>query len=513
MSDKVLNLKKKNGLWSRLGIVLLCISGAVLSRLLAFPQTVENPLVSNDFIQGPVGIAIGCIAAVLFWLCVSRKTKLFETRPDKIILLLSGLTALITVRKGCIDCGFPVIYSAISLIAVWAGIYLVAVFIRKLYQSLTEDKDDRKFLIIASLAVSAAVIIFYSASDRLYQQYDLVYSMDGGWVFNNMYPMLNYYDVRHPVISIFYYPIYCFCFYFLKVFHAYSVTGLAILLQMVHVQMWLLTALLLSHISGNKWVKYLYLASGPVMLFMFFFEKFAILVFLLVLTVYLIKQNNPVYIATIAAASGSILTSCVIAAGILFIRKVSWKDKWKAILKAVVFTIIFFIAFGRLGTVLNGLPEAEAMKGFLGQLTVRQKLYSYLNMIGSSLISISPDIQADRVWWLGLTDTFNIVGFLSLIMCVYMIIKDRNRIDIQISTGWMIFSFVLVFFAGWSISESPLFAVYFSWALILIGSHFLERLLTHFCDEKRLYLTVIITIAALNLSTTLPVIFAAMRLV
>jgi hypothetical protein len=231
-----------------------------------------------------------------------------------------------------------------------------------------------------------------------------------------------------------------------------------------------------------------------------------------VLTVYLIRKEDCAYVWSVACATGSILTSCVIAAVILLDSRQRFIDRLAGFFKSAAITVLFFMAFGRFGTIMNGVPQAQRMKLFLGALTKGEKCRSYLNMIGSSFVSITPEYQGDRIWWTGLTTTVNIPAVIVLLICAYIMIRDWRRSDIRASLLWIVFSFVLVYITGWSITESPLFAVYFSWAFMLPVGRGLERLAGRMKDRQIICYACIAAMAALNAGTTLPVVFAAMKM-
>lgn len=479
--------------------VLLAISGVSLSILNNFGRT------------GVKGMITGGILSVAFWVYSARKIK--NVSVDWTLAGIAVVISVVTLRRASLQYSLPVILAVASFLTTVIAVYAVIECVKQIYRNLIQNCDDKRFMILSSFILSVCVIVLYSISDQLYQQYDKVFSMDGGWVFNNMYPCLNYYDIRHPVISIIYYPVFCSAYFFLRIIGAYSVTNIAILIQLVHVQLWILTAVMLGKITDSRWTKYIYIVSGPILLNVFFFEKFSLLVFLLVVTVYLIKENDDRYVASIAVCSGSILTSCVIAFGILLNKGLTIKNRVRDLCLSVVYTMLFFAAFGRVGTLVHALPEMYAMRGFLGTLSWKERIYSYLNMIGSSLISITSDITPDRIWWVGLTTSINGLSIILIVISLWIIVINRRETIIQIASIWLLLSVILVLIAGWSISESPLFAVYFSWALIVIIIKGMQKIakITKL-EEKKLFVPTTVIMFGLNMGTTLPVVFSTIGL-
>lgn len=128
-------------------------------------------------------------------------------------------------------------------------------------------------------------------------------------------------------------------------------------------------------------------------------------------------------------------------------------------------------------------------------------------MIGSSFISISPDIQAKRIWWAGLTTALNYLAFIIIILVILGWIRSRNKLEVRISAGWMLFSVILIVIAGWSITESPLFAIYFSWALMILVQNGLFCFRKVF-PEKPMFIACCAIMLAFNASTTFQVVFS-----
>ncbi|WP_454995665.1 hypothetical protein [Bulleidia extructa] len=444
------------------------------------------------------------IVSFIFWMYGSK--GIGERKIEITPLLLSIGMALATLKKAWRTYSIPHIYLMMGSLAMLVGIYVLIDFLKSLFFELI-DEENRKCYVWASIITLVLIVLFYSWKNQLFQQYDVVYSMDGGWVFNKMYPKLTYYDIRHPLISILYFPIYSFCSCILKLFQALNVTNLAIMIQAIQVQWMIMTAFMLSKITNNRWVKYLYMVSGPFVIHVFFFEKFSLLVFLLVLAVYFYQTQDHKAKIAVALATGSILTSCVIAIGCLLDNRKKFLARIVELGKTILFSLSFFVTFGKVHSLLHGYSEINSMRGYLGIISLKEKIYSYLNMIGSSFISISPDIQAKRIWWAGLTTALNYLAFIIIILVVLGWIRSRNKLEVRISAGWMLFSVILIVIAGWSITESPLFAIYFSWALMILVQNGLFCFRKVF-PEKPMFIACCAIMLAFNASTTFQVVFS-----
>lgn len=443
------------------------------------------------------------VTSFLFWFYSSK--GLFVNRIDKLIVLITIFVTLSTGRMLSAKYGILNLYVIGGGLAAGVAIYRVGKLIKELMRQLLDG--NFKFYVVASLATAFSVLVIYSLTDQLYQQYDIVYSMDSGWVFNNMYPDPRYYDIRHPLINIVYFPIYASCYFVLKSIGAYSELSISILIQIFHTQLFIISAMMLSDITQSKWTKWIYICSAPIILNLLFFEKFSIIVFLIILTVWLLKHNDKRSETSIAVATGTIMTSCVITGFILLDRTKKIRNRITESAICAVYSIAFFISFGRIHTIINGYSEATEMSTFLVSLPIKAKIYSYLNMIGASEFSIASQIENDKVGWVGLTSNINLGAVLMFVLGTIAAVTYYKKFETRVSILWLVFSAVLVLYKGWSIGESPLFAIYFSWAVVILT----EQGISYFYKwvrEDVVCTTWCALMAIINLGITLPIIFS-----
>lgn len=455
-------------------------------------------------------LVISCVIAAVFWgiqsiniseLVLNRKIEII---PFSVSMLIC-LSTLFCAHTN-LSISIKILIGALPVVLFMC--YAVVVSVKKVFFELL-SKENRMFYIGASLILAFIIAFFYSKVNLLFKQYDYVYSMDGGFVFEHIYPELNYYTIRHPLMTIIFFPIYSTCFCLLKMLNAYSIVNLAILIQFIQIQFTIFTAMLLSKLSGSRWTKYLYISSGAVVVSLFFFEKFSIVIFLLVLTIYWIKMQNDESIVTAVLETGTMLTSGVVCVGYFLNRKECVKKRIQKFAYYFLHLILFFVACGKMNAILYGYRDALMMRGFCGGLQWKERLCSYLNMIGSCMISIAPDFLEGGIRWVGLTTTWNIFAVILIVLSIYVMIEYHMEYEVRISFAWLIFSFILIYMVGWSIVESPLFSIYFSWAMVLLIEKSFN-VLNKFVKEKYVNIFVIIFMAIINSATTFQVISCLM---
>ena len=389
---------------------------------------------------------------------------------------------------------------AIMYISVFIG-NIIKEWILNLYKLL--DSWDKKAYIVASLIGFVTILIAYNFNSNWYLQYDKVYSLDCGWCFNKIFPVSSYYDIRHPILSIFTYPIFAIVDTIVKLMFNgnLSVIVRAILLQYINIQLLILVGLQLKLITKNRVVFVMYMLSFPTILFSIFFEKYQLCVFLLVLYVFQ-KVNREKGKSSLISAAGCMPTSCFI--GILeFFKTEKLKEKIFNVVKIVVATLLLFICLGRLHTLKYGLEEMIGTKSTFStkQFTIKENIISTTNMIQSSFVALSSSVINEKYWWNSLTS----ISIIALIICciiVVGIIKNWKNFFIKSFAIWSGFAFILFVVLKWSTKESPLFSIYFSWSLIplfVIGLDFiLEKLKL---NSKIIYSIIFTLMIVVNVST------------
>lgn len=401
-----------------------------------------------------------------------------------------------------------------TVAALYIGIYLgskIKKWLIDFYHAL--DAWDKKAYIIATIISSFLIIIAYRTNANWYLQYDKVYSLDSGWCFENILPNSTYYDIRHPILSAVTFPIWAIVNTLVKLIlpSNWMTIAIAIIFQIINAQLLILIGLQLKILTKNKFVFIIYMLSFPTILYTMFFEKYQICVFLIVLYVFTICHKKEKSIPSLIAATGVMPTSCVIGmAELLTSDKVI--EKLKKILKIVVITLITFICLGRGHIIEHGLTEMlEKKQGFSNKTyTISEKIMATTKMIENSLIALpsSTTVKENTYWWKGLETQISIVAMIIIGMIIIAIIKNRKTLFVKICSVWVIFSFVLFVILNWSTQETPLFTIYFSWAIIplfIMGLDFILEKLKNRLNPKTVYGCMTVYIAIINVATMLEI--------
>jgi len=156
-------------------------------------------------------------------------------------------------------------------------------------------KEEKRIIIILSVIGLLAITIVYGFNQNFFLQYDKIYSMDSGWVHSGIYSQLNYYDIRHPLLSIFYFPIWAIVETTINVIFGVSqITTIikTVIFQFINFELLLMIGIYLKKITKNNNVFMLYMVSFPTLLYTLFFEKYQLCVFLIVYYVYSVCLNK-----------------------------------------------------------------------------------------------------------------------------------------------------------------------------------------------------------------------------
>lgn len=346
------------------------------------------------------------------------------------------------------------------------------------------DSFEKKAYIITSIVLFSLLLIAYFSTDFFYSQYDKIYSLDSGWVYENMFANSHYYDIRHPLMSIFTFPIYAI------VNFIFSSSLKPIILQFLNIQLLIIIGLELKRLTKNKFVYIFYILSFSSILFSLFFEKYILCTFLVVTYVYNIfinkKSSNtlPVFIA------GLMPTNIFVVIVELF-KSDKFKNKIKNIIYIGVISLLIIIFFGRIHCLFNGYDEIKKMKATFGStnFTIVEKLNSTTKMIQHSFIAVDSDKQSNVYIWNDITKGISFVGIFVVIIILFGfwdIYKEKNKIYYSFISAF-IFSIILFTVLNWSVHESPLFSICFSWAIIPLFIFGLEKIFTMFKINKKNY--------------------------
>lgn len=356
------------------------------------------------------------------------------------------------------------------------AIFYAFIWLTNKIESIVKDikknmsKNDKKIYKYITIISSITIVILYTLNNDWYTQYDVVYSLDSGWVYKNMFSDLTYYDIRHPILGIFAFITYSIVNGVLKIFVPSQLITILVpsIIQIINIQCLLMIGFILKELSNNKWTLYLYLASAPTLLFALFFEKYQICTLLLVIYVYLFLKNKKEKELSLVLASGIMPTNILIYIKEFF-SKDKIKNKVKNILKLVILGISIIICLGKVHILYPTNIEEELNeireKFVQEDVSYKEAINSSIKMTEGTLLSISSKIEKKYEWKNILEDTSPIGIIIIIISCIGFVDKRKDKFT-QLCGVWYITSFILIIGIKWSVFESPLFSIFYSWALV-----------------------------------------------
>lgn len=513
---------------SKIKNVILGILFALSSMMLSFQLTV------GEYEKNIVIITsiISFCSTIYLWYKTSNET--FENiKNNKILALLYiGLSCIVWGRLYSIRGielkikyeevlainPFRLRFFILSIFAIiYLGIFIcnkIKKWIFEFYKSM--DSWDKKAYVVVSLIWFSIILVVYNLNANWYLQYDKVYSLDSGWCFSSIFPKSGYYDIRHPLLSIFTFPIFAIVDTFVKIlfYGNLSNTVEAIIFQFMNVQFLILIGLQIKKLTQNKVTFLMYMLSFPTILYSIFFEKYQLCVFLLFMYVFAMCSNNNKEKAKnfLISAAGCMPTSCVIGIAEL-ITSGKWKEKIVRIIKIVIATILIFICLGRASVFKYGLSEiAEKREQFSNQtLTIKERAIATTKMIQSSLTALPSNVittekGTTKYWWDSLETKISITALAIMAVIIIGIVTNKKSLFVKISSIWSAFAFVLFVGLNWSPHETPLFNIYFSWSLIplfVMGMDFIIEKLD--LNRKMIYGILFGVMLIINITTILDI--------
>lgn len=370
-----------------------------------------------------------------------------------------------------------------------------------LYKSL--DQWDKKAYIICSIIGFFIILITYNITHSYYNlDWDKVYSLDSGKCFNQILPKAEYYDIRHPILSIFAFPVFAVANFIARLLCDDSLITIveAILVQFLNLQMLILIGIQLKLITKNKNVFIMYILSFPTMLYALFFEKYQLCTFLLVLyAISICKKRNSK--SLLISAAGCMLTSCVMGIFEFFTDEKLHKKLFN-IFKIIAVTILICICFGK-SNIFNGLNQIHGLRTqYAREVSIGERAISTTKMIQGAFIALPSTVVGDRYLWKDLMEHISVIG---LVICTVVSIGgivNRKSMQCKVFITWSLFSLILFIILNWAINESPLFSIYFSWAFIPLFVMGMDYIIEKFkMNFKLVYVIIFILMLIVNVST------------
>ncbi|MFA5603439.1 MAG: hypothetical protein WDA12_01105 [Bacilli bacterium] len=402
-------------------------------------------------------------------------------------------------------------------------IYLILIrnvlpIILNFFQNLS--KAEKIFFIVSTVCMTIIIFNIYSNTNAFYypinkntgkpKLYNVIYSSDNGGLirqdsFKNFKGSEN--DLRQPLFGVFSFPFGLVSEGVARanIFSGYIISY-SFMISFFQVLLLSVMAILISRMVTKKdslLVMILFGISFPTILFAINIEQFTIATFFLILLIYNWVQKDKPNPLLFCMASGTLITSGVL---LPFILK---KDKIKKyILEGIKYCLIFIIIIIVVGLfctfVDNILNYSKFMKYMGKEINFGDKMLQYINFVSSCLITPSAMIErlsADNVsYQLAPVTSVNILGIIILMIAIISFILNRSEKIVQVSFGWIIYSFIILCIMGWGTSENGLilYALYFSWAFIILIYKFIQKLFDNDLMRKIVLSTIIIGILFIN---------------
>lgn len=129
-----------------------------------------------------------------------------------------------------------------------------------------------------------------------------------------------------------------------------------------------------------------------------------------------------------------------------------------------------FMVLGRGHLLKTGIAEVIDRKSEFSKntYTMQEKIVATTKVFQTSLIAIpsSTEVKEHMYWWENLESKISITEIGIILVTAIGAIVNRKELFVKISAIWSVFAFGLFVVLNWSVKETPLFTIYFSWAII-----------------------------------------------
>lgn len=327
------------------------------------------------------------------------------------------------------------------------------------------DKMEKIYFVSSTFICTFIICLVYSLTNGFSQQYDVVYSIDAGYVTNKIFPKLYYFDIRHTLLSIIMFPIWRVC-RDIEIILGCKAGLSIILLSVFNSQLLIIIGILLKRLTKSNWILLMYSVSNPFLIYFLMIEKYQMCAFLLVIFAYAtIKQKNLLQNSFVMIAAGSMTSS--IAIGFFCGDNLKLKDRIINYFKLAINLAITLIILGRISVLTSGIEMiSKTMGKFSVKTGIENRIYACIDLIASCFIAKDYSIIKNTFYWSSIAQKINLFGVLILIALIISFILCYKDKFAQICGYWILISFFILVVLRWSIHESPLFSLYFSWAII-----------------------------------------------
>lgn len=391
---------------------------------------------------------------------------------------------------------------ALFYLLVWVGRKAVA-FFSSFWKGLCAS--DRKLYIGVTLLASAAVLIMYVVDAAWFLQYDNVYSIDSRFCFNKLFPKLSYYDIRHPIMSVVTFPLWSVVHTLLGwLVPANLLNALcAACIQFVNIQLLLIVGFMIRELSGSRQTLLIYLASAPVLLFMVTLEKYQIAVFFLVLYVYRLCREEKGTDGGLVLAAGIMPTSAFLYVNEL-IQKGPLIKKAGKLFHLFVTGTVFLLCTGRIHLLCPSILMQEVFSktevfGTKG-LAMKNSIFSLTKMAHSIIYCLS-STSGTKYLWADVLESPSVLGAVVFAVMLLGVLSSKRERFVRICVVWAAVSVILFCGVRWSVHESPLFGLYFTWAFVPLFQKGFQFILDKLHWNGRIaYSCLLVSMLVVNLS-------------
>ena len=460
MLDKLNEKLKEISLFKILLAIIFSISFSCLSIQLMTIKNENLLIILTTIISFPCGMFLFLYTFNYIKNNIEKNEKLLYVFLLLISIIYFGFCKFQTVIS-------LTLISAIALIYIGILIgYNIEKWIVDFYKEM--NSWDKKAYVITSIICAISITVLYINNQGWFLQYDKVYSIDSGWCFKRIFPLYTYYDIRHPLLGVFAFPIYTLASFPNLFFDSENLLVCnAIIMQFINSQFLIIIALELKKILNNKHVFITYMISFPTILFLLFFEKYQLCIFLLVTYVYQINKNKDTGKMLLISSFGLMFTNAF--AGISeFFTKSKVEEKVLNVMKIMVISISMLICCGRISCFKYGIKEIQEMKLCFAakEYSFKEKLFSTTNMFDNTIFALPSEYENRIYLWKDILNNISYIGIAIILICFLGFCVNRKKMYSKIFISWTGFASILFFILNWSVHESPLFSIYFSWAVI-----------------------------------------------
>lgn len=372
------------------------------------------------------------------------------------------------------------------------------------------DGVDARVCLGAGIALFVLMMYCVSSDSQWYLQYDCVCSIDTGYLIEEVLPKISYYDIRHPILSLFAFPAWSTFFGLAKmVAPEQMVTPFCVIgIQALNIAMIVACAAMLKALTKNRMCLLLLFVSFPSVISAVGLEKYVLSTFFVVLTIYFLVFHERFASFGYAISIGIMPTNAFLFF-VELVKKESFRKKLIRIGFAIVVGILLIVCSGH-GDVLDPSVALDSIRAKhdefgSGDYSIVGRVFAWANMIQGSFFPMSLNVGTSG-WYAGAYIWPNLttqVGFPFYVLFAFMLIgavKGWSRFAVRASCVWTAFAFILFVVFDWAPHTSVLFAPLFYWSVILLFAEGLQFVCEKFGPRSVQMATIVIVAFTLLLS-------------